>query len=177
MIVHIIGASGSGKSTLGKALSEKTGLPLLSSDHYLWPDSEFKTPRPVSRRVLMLKKDMEENPSFILEGGISWFAPNAFSPDLIILLRCENTLRLRRLCKRETMRYGNWQDPSHPHHQLTREFLSWCSLYEKAGYDEPNSLCSHMRLLSQSSCPCVILQNSGDIPSLVKKALACLELI
>ena len=50
MILQLLGASGAGKSTLAKALTQKTGLPHLQSDHYLWPDEKFDIPRPVEER-------------------------------------------------------------------------------------------------------------------------------
>ena len=68
MILQLLGASGAGKSTLAKALAQKTGLPHLQSDHYLWPDEKFDSPRPVEERRRMLLTDLRRFPPFFWTG-------------------------------------------------------------------------------------------------------------
>ena len=158
MILQLLGASGAGKSTLAKALSQKTGLPHLQSDHYLWPNEKFDIPRPVEERRRMLEEDLRQFPSFILDGDVTrWFPSPPFTPDLLVLLRCPEKERMERLRQRETLRYGQWEDPRHPHHQLTQEFLEWAACYDTAGEEEPNSLCSHLKKIAQAPCPALIL--------------------
>lgn len=103
MILQLLGASGAGKSTLAKALSQKTGLPHLQSDHYLWPDEKFDIPRPVEERRRMLEEDLRQFLSFILDGDVTrWFPAPPFTPDLLVLLRCPEKERMERLRQRET---------------------------------------------------------------------------
>ena len=98
MILQLLGASGAGKSTLAKALSQKTGLPHLQSDHYLWPDEKFDIPRPLEERRQMLEEDLRRFPSFILDGDVTrWFPAPPFTPDLLVLLRCPEKERMERL--------------------------------------------------------------------------------
>ncbi|HIU34607.1 MAG TPA: AAA family ATPase [Candidatus Pullichristensenella excrementigallinarum] len=175
MILQILGASGTGKSTLGSALASEMGFPLLRSDHYLWPNEEFDVPRPVQERRRMLQEDIDRFPSFILDGGISWFFPQTLFPDWIVLLRCPAQTRMERLHRRETQRFGNWQDPRHPHHQITREFLKWAAGYETAGEEESNSLCAHMKLLADARCPALILWSDEDLDGLVRRILDAVQ--
>lgn len=176
MILQLLGAAGAGKSTLGGLLAQKTGLPLLHADFYRWQDDSFTQMRPVPVRRAMLAQDMACHPSFLLDGGVAgWLPPGLLQPDLLILVRCPQQLRMDRLMGREQQRYGaDCLHPTHPHYRLTREFLDWAEGYEQDGLEEANSLTSHLALLSKAQCPSLILWNTRDPADLLPLAFALL---
>ncbi len=65
--IFIIGISGSGKSALGKALSEKTGIPLFHVDSIIWSKNWVEAPLEEIRKEL---KKISATAAWIVEGWV-----------------------------------------------------------------------------------------------------------
>lgn len=129
--VTISGRICTGKTTLFWLLQKKLGWPTFSASQYFRDYSrstgvslqkaEEQNPNLTREVDLRMKKLLEEEKHILLEGWMSGIMANAVPDVLRILLTCEDTERVRRCAKRDSLsskeakgkiaeREGSWMD-------------------------------------------------------------------
>lgn len=172
MKIQIIGASGTGKSTLGKYISEKTGIYWIDTDKYLWKDANFTQQYPVAKRLEMCNYDITNYRDYIVSGSVHTWNPEGFHDrELLVLLRLDEEIRMKRLYDRELTRFGNRMLQGGEHYELTCEFLEWCKTYVTEDENAVCSLACHMRLMNKAICKTLILNSDEPIGSLCSSIL------
>lgn len=165
--IQVIGAAGTGKSTLCKYISEKTGAYWIDTDKYLWIDQDFTERYTIQERFEIYNYDIDNHMDYIVSGSVHTWNPEGFHDrELLVLLRLDEEIRMKRLYNRELLRFGTRMLPGGDHYQLTYEFLEWCKTYLTEDENAVNSLACHMRLLDEVSCKTLILDGNQHIDTL-----------
>lgn len=170
--IHILGASGSGTTTLGAALAARLGCPHEDTDTYFWlpTDPPFTTPRPREARLALLLPRLA-GPAWVLSGSASgWIAAIDPLDDIAVFLLLDPVLRMARLRRRETARFGARIAPGGDMAAHSREFLDWAESYDTAG-PEQRSLVGHERWLTARTCPVLRLDSAAPVEELVAAVL------
>ena len=152
-VLLITGASGSGTTTLGRALAEHYAVTHLDTDDYYWlpADAPFTQKRSPEERLELILRELGRNPRVVISGSImTWGLELENAPHLIVYLSLETRIRIERLIRRETERFGA-VDP---------DFIEWASLYD-AGTREGRSREKHTSWLARRACPIILLD--GDL--------------
>lgn len=121
----IVGGPGSGKSTLAVALGKITGLPVFHMDKFHHQPGGVERPR---ASVVQLANNIEKNPQWIFEGGLSDTYENRMSrADTLIWLDLPVTLRMGRILKRRVQYRGQTRPdlPENSAERLNPEFLAF----------------------------------------------------
>ena len=153
MKILVVGASGSGTTTLGRALAPRLrGVHLDLDDYYWLPTTPpFREKRDGTERLQMLLRDLGAEGHAIASGSlVGWGSEVEDAFDLIVFLYVSSAIRLDRLQRRETERYGQ-ADPA---------FLQWASQYDE-GPPEGRSLAKHRAWLAERRC--TVLRIEGEI--------------
>ena len=176
-VIHIFGASGSGTSTIGKELSEQLGYKWMDTDDYFWmlTAPPFTTQREKSERVRMMKEDIEKYENVVLSGSLSGWG-DALIPEFTLVVRIviDNELRLERIKKRESERFGDRIAPGGDMYEHHLEFMKWASKYDTAGV-EMRSKAKHDEWQKQLTCPIIVVDGAEELGkncALIKKELA-----
>lgn len=108
--IHLLGESGSGTTSVGRQLEKLSGIRHFDTDSFYWQDSSvpYSHPRSESDRKKLLLEALPESGAWVLSGSLcGWgdFLIPRFN--LVIWLRVDQNLRMERLRKRETERYGS----------------------------------------------------------------------
>lgn len=157
--IHILGASGSGTTTLGSALAHVLPHTHLDSDNYFW-ETKFTNKRLVHGRRELLEKDFSLHENWILSGSVcNWENDLKNYFDLVIFLWIPQDIRIERLKRRETQRYGKEILTGGSMYEESQAFLQWASLYDSAGM-EVRSKVLQEQWMSDLSCP--VLRIEGD---------------
>ena len=172
MKIQVIGAAGTGKSTLCKYISEKIGIYWIDTDKYLWKDSDFTEQYPIEERLRMYNYDIINHMDYIVSGSVHTWNPGGFNDrELLVLLKLDEEIRMKRLYDRELSRYGDRMLPGGDHYHLTCEFLDWCKTYLTEDENAANSLACHMRLLNEASCKTLIIDANQRLDVLSTRVL------
>jgi len=170
--IQVIGAAGTGKSTLCKYISEKTGACWIDTDKYLWKDQDFTEQYPIKERFEMYNYDIKKHMDYIVSGSVHTWNPEGFHDrEVLVLLRLNEEVRMKRLYDRELLRFGERMLQGGDHYQLTCEFLEWCKTYLTEDENAVNSLACHMRLLNEASCKTLILYSNQSLDALCSSVL------
>ncbi|TRL35126.1 adenylate kinase [Rhizobium straminoryzae] len=159
--IHIMGASGSGTTTLGRMLGERLRIPHLDTDSFFWMPTEppFTTPRPVPERLQLIEQAIAGVPSWVLSGSaLKWGTPLEPLYDLIVFLRLDPEVRMARIRRRESERYGDRILPGGDMAETSRAFLEWAASYDTAG-PEQRSLAAHEAWLAGRETPVLRLDS------------------
>jgi len=138
MKLLIFGASGSGTTTLGKEIEKRTDFKHLDVDDYYWQKTEppFQEKIPLNKRNENLKADFEKFRNIVLSGSmVSWGKEWETSFDLAIFIRLDNDERMKRLEKREIIRYGEKLLTNKKNQRDSKAFLEWANQYENPNFD------------------------------------------
>lgn len=129
--IAIIGSGGAGKTTLARALSERTGLPVVHLDRLYWNAGWVATPQDVWLRE---QQKLLAQEAWIIDGNYgSTMAVRLSAADTVVFL---DTPRLRCLW-RVVKRRWQYHRRSRPdmnrgcEERLTGEFLRWIWDYPK----------------------------------------------
>lgn len=157
--VLVTGAAGSGTSTLAQALAAKMQAAWLEADEFLWlptqpPYSQLRSP--IDRNALFLDAIEKQCDSVVAGSVMGWGSEVEDSFDSIIFLFVPTAVRLERLVRRETERFGR-VDP---------QFLDWAAQYDD-GPSEGRSLSKHTAWLAARKCPKVRLDGCLPIKDLL----------
>ncbi|WP_392712546.1 AAA family ATPase [Rhizobium ruizarguesonis] len=171
--IHITGALGSGTSTLGRALAAKIDALHLDSDDFYWlpTNPPFQRPRPVDDRVALFLQKASPARSWVLSGSaLKWGRPFETHYHLVVFLQVDAGIRMERLRRRETARYGKRVQPFGDMALQSAEFLSWAESYDTAG-PERRSLAAHEQWLAGRICPVLRLDSAQPIEALIDDIL------
>lgn len=112
----------------------------------------------------MVRDAMRAAPRLVLSGSVlGWGAEVEDGFDLIVFLYVEADLRMERLRRRETGRFGA-PDPA---------FLEWAAQYD-AGPPEGRSLAKHTAWLAARRCPVLRLEGDQSTAERVGRVLQAL---
>lgn len=164
--ILITGASGSGTTTLGRELARQLACAHLDADDCYWLPTvpPYQQKRPAAQRFAMVRDAMRAAPRLVLSGSVlGWGAEVEDGFDLIVFLYVEADLRIERLRRRETGRFGA-PDPA---------FLEWAAQYD-AGPPEGRSLAKHTAWLAARRCPVLRLEGDQSTAERVGRVLQAL---
>lgn len=142
--VAIIGSGGAGKSTLARALSERTGLPVVHLDRLYWRPGWVATPHEAWAEQ---QRDLLTQEAWIIDGNYgSTLDGRLRAADTVVFLDTPRLVCLWRALKRR-LRYTGRSRPDMREgcpERLTGEFLRWIWEYPKR--QRPNILQKLARL-------------------------------
>jgi hypothetical protein len=109
-------------------------IPFFDAD-YFWLRTEppFAKKRERERRVPLLREDMKGHTSWVLSGSICGWGDDLttdFTHAVRIVVAPEE--RLRRLLRRERMKYGERIDPGGDLHHHHLDFIEYAKLYDRS---------------------------------------------
>lgn len=179
--IHILGASGSGTTTLGKALSEELNFTHFDSDDYFWVPTNppFIKKRTVEERQNLLMKDVCSHEKWVISGSFYGWGDIFISKfDLVVYLWIPSELRLERLSKRETMRFGKDRiSCGGDMYENHKNFIEWASKYDIGGLDM-RSKSTHEKWLKKIKCPILRMEREISVDesiSVVKSKIKEIE--
>jgi adenylate kinase family enzyme len=164
--IHIFGASGSGTTSLAKAVAEASGCQHYDTDNYFWIPTipPFQSIRERPERQELLRQDLQRNESWVISGSLcGWgdFAIPMF--DLVVFLWLPTDLRMQRLKRRETERFGSEiENPNDPRYQGHMAFLEWAAAYDTGGLDM-RSKSNHEEWISALPCQVIRIEHDRTI--------------
>lgn len=172
--VYITGAAGSGTSFLGRGLAERLGVPHLDTDSFFWAPSDppYTQRRPVAERLALIRA--RQGGGWVLSGSADgWGEPVIDGADLIVFLTTPTPVRLARIRRRETAKFGDRIKPGGDMAENHREFLNWA-----ASYDEPyfrgRSLQRHRDWLAGRAEPVLELAGTRPLQEMIEACVECL---
>ena len=172
--IHIFGASGSGTTTLANALSNSMNLPHYDTDDYFWirTDPPYRSIRERAERQELLRQVLTQNDSWVLSGSLcGWGDFTIPMFDLVIFLWLPPDVRMQRLKKRETKRYGSdIEKPDHPRHKEYKAFIEWAAAYDTGGLDM-RSRSSHEKWINTLLSPVIRIDGNRTIQENLKTVL------
>jgi adenylate kinase family enzyme len=177
--IHILGASGSGTTTLGALVAGQLSVRHLDTDAFYWmpTDPPFTTKRPVPERLALLAEQMLGGEGWVLSGSaIGWGKPLEPLYDLIVYLRLDPSLRMRRLRRREKGRYGPRIEAGGDMEAASAAFLIWAAAYDTAGREQ-RSLVAHEEWLSDQKAPVLRLASCDPPDALANAVLRAVQVI
>jgi adenylate kinase family enzyme len=172
--VHILGASGSGTTTLGVVLAAHLGVKQVDADMLFWLPTEppFTTQRPAEARRALLQQALPEDGSWVFSGSaMRWGAPVEQFYDLIVFLHLDPALRMARLRRRETQRYGARIEAGGDMAAASAKFLDWAAAYDTAGLEQ-RSVLAHEAWLSTQTAPMLRLDSAAPVETLIATVLS-----
>lgn len=169
-IIHIVGASGAGTSTLGQAL-EQHGYKWLDTDNYFWlpTDPPFVHSRSRDERTALLKAAIEENPKCVISDSLCGWG-DVFIPkfNLVVFVDTPTDIRIERLKKRETERFGDRIHNGGDMYEEHLKFIEWAKTYDTAGTDQ-RSRTLHEEWFKQLPCPLLRVDGTKSVEELVEQ--------
>ena len=163
-VIHILGAAGSGTTTLGKAISEQYGFTHLDTDDFFWmpTNPRFTVKRNRSERQEMLAKAIEKSEKCVISGSLCGWG-DQFIPtfELVLYVDTPTDIRMERLNKRESERFGARILPDGDMYNQHVAFLEWARSYDTGDLDM-RSFAMHMDWLKK--IPCAIIRIDGTEP-------------
>ncbi len=138
MKIVLFGASGSGTTTLGHEIEKRTNFKHLDADDYYWKKTNppFSEKVPLTQRNENLKADFNNSENVIVSGSlVSWGREWETAFDLAVFIRLDNSVRMERLKKRETERYGEKLLNDKKVRENSKAFLEWANQYENPNFD------------------------------------------
>lgn len=175
-IIHIFGASGSGTTTLGRAIAEKTGYAFLDSDDYIWAptDPPFTALRTHEQRLPLLQRDLDRIEDAVVSGSlVGWGDPLIPRFTLAVRLVVPHDVRMTRLERRETARYGDRVRPGGDMYETNQAFLAWAAAYDE-GPATMRSRAMHDLWQQKLTCLLLILDGTRPVEELVRAVLEAL---
>lgn len=175
--IHILGASGSGTSTLGAALARRLGVPHADSDGIYWlpTDPPFTTPRPAEDRQTMLERRLPATGHWVFSGAATkWAASLETHYTLVVFLRLDPCIRMRRLRQREAARWGARIQPGGDMEVIHAAFIALADSYDTAG-SLRRGLVTHEAWLADQPAPVLRLDSARPVDELVKAVMQVLS--
>lgn len=171
--VHVMGASGAGATSLGIELATTLDVPHLDSDDFYWmpTDPPYTTPRELAARVALLERQARPEHGWVLTGSaLKWGMSIEPLYQLIVFLTLDPGIRMERIRKRETERYGSRIMAGGDMAKKSGEFLEWAASYDSAG-PERRSLASHEAWLATQTAPILRLDSINPVTELAAAVL------
>ena len=162
MRILVLGSVGAGKTTLALKISEKFGLPVISSDEIVW-DSEWK--RRSGEEVGKKLKFFKENDSWIFEGTLArnFVERLGLDADVLILLDYSKRIIFRRIFSR--YRRGRVEKSAYGKLWSLCNLVFWMIRYSSKEYFDYVNGVDGARVF--------VLRNEGDELVLFEKLVEC----
>ena len=161
-VIHILGASGSGTTTMGAAIAENFGYTHLDADDYFWLPTAipFTEKRDVTERQRLMAQDIDKLEGCIVSGSMCGWG-DVFIPmfTLIILVETPADIRLDRLERRESERFGQRIQSGGDMYQDHKDFIEWAGAYDTGALDM-RSKALHMAWLENVTCPVLTMDGT-----------------
>lgn len=129
----ITGASGSGVTTLGRALAARIGAVPIDTDDHFWvaTDPPYREKRDVPARLERIRAEQARTERWVISGTLDgWAEPALTEAELIVLLQVPTEIRLERLRRRESARFGDALRPGGAMYENHRDFIEWAAHYD-----------------------------------------------
>jgi hypothetical protein len=167
--IHLVGASGSGTTSVGRRLADILCLPHYDTDTFYWEKSEvpFSQPREESDRIKMLSLALQSSDSWVLSGSLCGWG-DVFVPrfTLVVWLRVNHDIRMKRLLARETARYGDAILNGGEYEEMHKAFMYWAGGYDFSE-DISRNASRHNNWLKDIECPVKVVFNEGTLDETV----------
>jgi adenylate kinase family enzyme len=131
--IYITGAPGCGVTTLGRALADRIGAPAIDIDDHYWErtDPPYQVKLGVKERLRRIGAEQARTGRWVVSGSLeTWGAHLVAEAQLIVFLEAPTELRLARLRRRESERFGDAILPGGALFETHRYFLEWTADYE-----------------------------------------------
>lgn len=153
MRILVTGAAGAGTTTLGRAIAKRIDAAFIDADDWFWHPSDppYRSQRAPEERLSGMLVALRSRKRAVVAGSIVGWGEeleNAFT--LIVYLWVESEIRVERLLRRETERFGKPLDG----------FLEWAAQYDE-GRLPGRSRERHERWLAARRCP--VLRIAGNV--------------
>jgi adenylate kinase family enzyme len=165
--ILIIGAAGSGTTTLGRELAAQMGAAFFDADEFFWHPSEppYQAERDPAERLATIIRALGPSPSAVVAGSIiDWGADLENSFSLIVYLWVEADVRVARLMRRESERFGQPLDG----------FIEWAAQYDE-GRLPGRSRATHERWLSERKCPVLRIEGNVSVMEAASRVIEALS--
>jgi len=172
--IGITGASGCGVTTLGAALAARLDAVHIDTDDHYWlpTDPPYQMRREVAERLEGIAAEQARTGRWVLSGTLDrWAEPAIGDAELIVFLEVPTELRLDRLRRRETARFGDSLLPGRAMHETHRDFIEWAAHYED-GTQPGRSRPRHEKWLARLAVTVLRLDGTRPVPDLVEAVLA-----
>lgn len=175
--VYITGAAGSGTSRLGQALAARLAVPHLDTDDFFWAAAQppFTRKRPVDERLALLSAaQVAQGPDggWVLSGAVEGWGDLAVADaDLIVFTVTPTPIRLMRLRRRETAKFGDRIAPGGDMRRNHLDFMKWAEAYDDP-YSRGRSLQRHRDWLAGQRAPVLEVSGMAPLDELVEACLA-----
>ena len=172
-IIHIVGASGAGTTTLGQALERKYGYKWLDTDGFFWmpTDPPFVKSFPHEERVKLMTAAIIEHSKCVISGSLCGWG-DVFIPkfDLVIFVDTPTDIRIERIKKRESERFGDRIRKGGDMHENYMDFIEWAKTYDT---NNPPERCRalHEEWFKKLSCPLLRVDGMNPVDELVKQVI------
>jgi adenylate kinase family enzyme len=172
-IIHIVGASGSGTSTLGQALEREHGYKWLDTDNYFWfpTDPPFNQSRPSKERTALMSAELQKHEKCVISGSLCDWG-DIFIPqfDLVIFIDTPTDIRIERLQKRESERFGERIRKGGDMYKEHKGFIEWAKTYDTGGLNM-RSRALHEKWLNGCLCPVIRVDGTKSVDELVEQVM------
>ncbi len=176
--IHLTGAACSGVTTLGKAIATKLDLPFVDADDHYWApvDPPYSLKREPTARLASLQSALG-NANWVLSGSCgAWGSPITETANLIVFIYTPSPIRMERLKKRESARFGARIEEGGDMYKIHKSFVEWAN-----SYDDPcfggRSLAGHEYWMSQQKAPILRLDGTLPVSRLLREVLGQLQLL
>ncbi len=167
MRILITGAAGSGTTTLGRALATQLDASFFDADDFFWYPSQppYKAERDPSERLTLIVSELRSAAAAVVAGSVvNWGGELENSFSLVVYLWVEADVRVERLVRRESERFGEPLDG----------FIEWAAQYDE-GRLPGRSRAVHERWLSERTCPVLRIEGNVSVTEAVARVVAALS--
>lgn len=171
--VGITGASGCGVTTLGRTLAARIGAVHIDTDDHFWvaTDPPYREKRDVPGRLAGIRAEQARTGRWVLSGTLDgWAEPALASAELVVFLEVPTEVRLERLRRRESARFGDMLLPGGAMRETHLEFIEWAAHYDD-GTQPGRSRPRHEQWLAGVAIPVLRLDGLLPVEELVERVL------
>lgn len=171
--VAITGPPGGGVTTLGRALAGRIGAVHIDTDDHYWvaTDPPYRERREIPERLRRIFAEQARTGRWVLSGTLDgWAAPAAAEAELVLFLEVPTQVRLERLRRRESLRFGDMLLPGGAMHEIHRDFIEWAAHYDD-GTQPGRSRPRHEKWLAGLDVPVLRLDGLRPVEALVAEIL------
>lgn len=164
----VFGASGAGTTTLGRELARLLNFEHHDIDDYVWEQTNppYTQERPLDARAALLRSSIKGN--FVLSGCLrEWGGAIDTMLAMAVFVHTPTDLRIKRLEKRESNRYGDRIKPGGDLHDSHQKWLGYVATYDNGGMGT-RSRESQEAYAKTLSCPVVYVSNTDDFRKTAK---------
>ena len=167
MRILITGAAGAGTTTLGRAVAAQLDAAFLDADDFFWHPSEppYQAEREPSERLASIVSALRNPSSAVVAGSVvDWGSELEDSFSLVVYLWVEADIRVARLMRRESERFG----------QPLGGFIEWAAQYDE-GRLPGRSRATHERWLSERMCSVLRIKGNVSVVEAAARVVAALS--